>query len=90
MNKFLAILNLIASLPVIACTIDHLFLNDEINQADSQMGVIGGSEGPTAIFISYEPNLLSVIIMAFYTGLLVVNFLVLWKSQSTTKRPTEP
>jgi Na+-transporting methylmalonyl-CoA/oxaloacetate decarboxylase beta subunit len=92
MKKTLAILNFIACIPVIVagCGLAYVMFFSEPSEDPNVIGVIGGSDGPTAVFLTCQPEPLSILFLGLYVGLFLLNGVVFWKSQSTTIRPTEP
>lgn len=86
MKKLFAIINLTASIPVIvgafglARIISKAEPLDEINE----FGITGGADGPTEIFITCEPDPLSILILGIYAALFLMNGFMFWNSQSRT------
>jgi len=91
MKKTLAILNFLASIPVIAAVIGlcYIFISPQPANENARLGMIGGSRRPTDIILTCQLEPLSILIAGIYAGLLLWNGVFIWKIQST-KRLTEP
>ena len=86
MKRTLAIINLIASIPVIVGVFGRadLMLNTESLNESNRLEIIGGADGPTKIFLPWDPEPFSILALGVYAGLFILNGFVFWKSKDAT------
>ena len=88
MKTLLAILNLIAAVPLVAGAI-HLFrfiyIAEPIDESGT-LGIIGGTEGPTSIYLSSKPGPSALLVVGLYMALLVWNGIAFWKERNTERK----
>ena len=83
MKQILAIFNLIAAaIFALLFVLPLMFMHTAPPMDDSgDIGVIGGADGPTAIFISNTPSISGVVFAVLLVGLLLWNANVMWKTK---------
>ncbi len=88
MKRILAISNLIAaSLLTLFLLIPLVLTHVAYPIGDSgEEGIIGGTDGPTAIFLSSEPSILALTFVILVAGLLFWNAHTMWKERNANNR----
>jgi len=84
MKRILAIGNLIAaSVLTLSLLLPFLFsrLADPIGDSNTEGLIIGGTDGPTAIFLSAEASIPALILVILTAGLLFWNAHIMWKER---------
>lgn len=87
MKRFLAFLNLVAIAPLVVLAIglvQVIYLAEPMDESGT-LRIIGGTDGPTSIFIASTPGPSVLLLIVFYIGLLVWNAVAFWKQRSNEK-----
>ena len=87
MKQILAISNLVgASILSLFLMLSLVFVHEPIAGTEN-LGIIGGSDEPTAIFLSSEPSIPALIFIVVITGLLYINAYEMWKNRKYQQSP---
>jgi Na+-transporting methylmalonyl-CoA/oxaloacetate decarboxylase beta subunit len=83
MKRILAICNLIAAaIFALLFVLPLIFIHTAHPMDDSgDIGIIGGADGPTAIFISNTPSISGLVFAVLLIGLLLWNANVMWTTK---------
>jgi len=89
MKKILAISNIIAGVMGIWCAAGFILMWFYMGGNGDSTRVIGGSDGPTVIFIASEPHVSGIIILAFLCLLPFINAFAFFRLYKNVTKPKE-